>query len=139
MIATLLVVGNATRGSVTTRKLPIGLYSLVDAVADANNVAITDALIALDRRDCLSQILSDPDISGQTENHVPGQFERILGEPVRALGDEIDRTLQYFDVQRMGGRPDAIKLYGPVGMKLGVKYRILRHRRDQNGLDGKPI
>jgi hypothetical protein len=116
--SSVVVIGNAKHASVTTRKLPIGLFSLVDAVADANNVAVTDALTALDRRDCLSQVLLDP--SRQTENHVPGQFERILGEPVRALGNEIDRTLQYFDVQRMGGRPDAIKLYGPVASIQGL-------------------
>jgi hypothetical protein len=118
--STQVVVGNARRGSVTTRQLPIGLFSLVDAVANANNVAITDALTALDRRDCLSQVLLYPNMGGQVENHVPGQFERILGEPVRALGDEIDRTIQYFDVQRMGGRPDSIKLYGPVSSIKGL-------------------
>jgi len=118
--STQVVIGNASRGSITTRKLPIGLYSLVDAVADANNVSITDALTALARRDCLSQVLLDPGISGQSENHVPGQFERILGGPVRALGDDIDRTLQYFDVQRMGGKPNAIKLYGPAAVINGL-------------------
>ena len=116
--STMVVIGNAACGTVTTRKLSIGLYSLVDAVADANNVAITDALTALDRRDCISQVLLDPDSSEQGINHVPGQFERILGEPMRALGDDIERTLQYFDVQRMGGRPETIKLYGPVA---GIK------------------
>jgi hypothetical protein len=116
--STLVVAGNAAHGSVTTRKLPVGLYTLVDAVAAANNVAISDALTALSRRDCLSQVLLDPGAVGQADNPVPGQFERILGDTVRALGDEIDRTLQFFDVQRMGGRPETIKIYGPVA---GVK------------------
>ena len=111
---------NAKRGSVTARKLPIGLFFLVEAVAKANSVSIADALAALGRRDCISQVLLNTDIGVQAENHVPGQFERILGEPVRTLGNEIDRTLKFFDVQRIGGRPDKIELYGPVRTKYLV-------------------
>ena len=118
--STQVVVCNAARGSVTTRKLPLGLYTLVDTVAAANNVSIKEALTALSRRDCLSQVLHRPGNPRNAENQVPGQFERILGDKVRALGDEIELTLRFFDVQRMGGRPDAIKLYGPVASIKGL-------------------
>lgn len=118
--STQVVICNAVRGSVTTRNLPVGLFTLVDAVARANNISAGEALQALDRRDCLSGILLDRNPNGQRAAHVPSQFERILGEPLRSLGDEIDRTLQYFDVQRIGGRPDAIELYGPTNEIQGI-------------------
>jgi hypothetical protein len=95
-----IAVFNIRSSVAVIRSVPVGIFSISGALAEAHGLPNELALGELQRRDCMTQILLSE--SGNGDAEVPNQFERILGPVVRRLGDEIDNSLNFFHDQRTG-------------------------------------
>lgn len=106
---TTIVLATPSLGVVVVRTLPIGIMSLVESIAKANSVRTKDALSTFKKQDYISRIsIRDiPNDPAMESNH-----ERILRPQLKLLHDEIALSLEYFDVHRLGGRPEQIEIHG---------------------------
>ena len=106
---TTIVLMAPSLGLVAVRTVPIGAMSLVESIAKANSVRTKDALATFEKQDYLSRIaISDmPNDPATESNH-----ERILRPQLKLLHDGIVQTVEYFDVNRLGGRTEQIEIHG---------------------------
>ena len=102
------------------RSIPVGIFSISDALSKAQGLTGDLALAELQRRDCIAPVFLKEAGAGSSE--VPNQFERILGPVVRHLGNEIEKTLSFFHDQRGGStNPVAnIVVHGAADCILGL-------------------
>jgi hypothetical protein len=106
-------------GVVVTRTIPIGVMTLVKAVAEANSVSVSNALNNLTSRDRLSTIPRwEGDDSAQSKRM--GELARKLGPLLTELADGISASIDYFSSHRMGGEITEIHGFGPFERITGL-------------------
>lgn len=114
---TMIVLTAPSLGLVAVRTAPIGAMSLVESIAKANSVQTKDVFSTFEKQDYLSRItINDTPNDPSTESN----HERILRPQLKLLHEEIAKSLEYFDVHRVGGRPEQIEVYGQGEIVKGL-------------------
>lgn len=106
-----IVVANAQHGTVTTRVLPLGVLTLVEAVAEASNIAVEEAVQALRGRSLVDEVPL-VEAAGADAGMTRTAMDRMIGSAIRRFVADVEATLDFFDTQRVSGRPDRLELFG---------------------------
>lgn len=106
-----IVLANAQHGTVTTRVLPFGVTSLVEMVAEASNIAVEEAVLALRGRSLVDQVPL-VETAGTDAEMSRTAMDRMVGSAIRRFTADVEATLDFFDTQRVSGRPDRLELFG---------------------------
>lgn len=106
-----VVLADPQHGTVTVRVLPVGVHTLVETLASESNIPIAEAWQAAATRDLMADIglyQDDRAKAGITRS----ANDRIIGPLLRRLVGDLEETLEFFETQRVGGRPDRLELFG---------------------------
>ena len=114
---TYLALANPGLGTAMVRTLPIGLMTIVLKLADEQAVPAAEVLKALGNRDYISGVPITP----LAEEASHDAYARILSPLLRRYFAEIEKTIDYFDMQRMSGRASVIEVVGEIERVRGVK------------------
>jgi len=106
-----IVLANPRHGTVTVRVLPVGAMTLAEAVAKGSNIAFVEAVEVLRTRPMLDDVrLVEP--AGDTAEITRSAADRMIGPILRRFLGDVEATLEYFDAQRVSGRPERLELFG---------------------------
>jgi len=121
-----LALANSGVGSALVRTIPVGLMTPVKKTAEANSVTTAEALAEFHERDYFSDIrLGDKTAAADllTENI----YQRTLAPLLKNYFTTIAETLDFFETQRISGRPSGIEIFGDVERLKGFKELLVRN------------
>ncbi|MBF0285660.1 MAG: hypothetical protein HQL51_14510 [Magnetococcales bacterium] len=109
--STLLLV-NPGLGAVLTRRLPVGVSTLAQAVAKRNAISLEESFQSLGKRNLLENLkpLDKGGDAGSTLAVSPHQL--ALAPLVSRLLTGIQETLQFFEIQKASSRPQVLEVFG---------------------------
>lgn len=114
-----LLIAAPEHGTLVARSLPFGTLTLAAKLAEGSGVSPDEALKSLKSRDMLSEIRADANAPLQV-TLVQSQGERILGKTWRAFAADVADTVEYFESQRVSGRPAALEVFGDIAQIKGL-------------------
>ncbi|MDP6814054.1 MAG: hypothetical protein QF582_12645 [Alphaproteobacteria bacterium] len=116
-----VVAVDGDRDCTVVRALPIGVMSLVAAVAATTRVNLAKAQTGLAQRDRLAEINLDDGAEEDGARLAKGPFHDALAPLLRGLKQEIEATLRYVVEQRMARLPERIEVLGDLDMVNGLR------------------
>ncbi|MFN3075837.1 MAG: hypothetical protein ABT940_02945 [Alphaproteobacteria bacterium] len=122
---TYVALANTALGIAVVRILPVGVATLVAALAEANGITQTEARDMLAERDLLSALPVEQ-VASIHDGLSFGVAERALVPPVARLLADLRDTFTYFDEQRMGGKTRRINVLHPAGDLRGFPELVRR-------------
>ncbi|CAK0773459.1 conserved hypothetical protein [Gammaproteobacteria bacterium] len=111
-----VVLAHVGIGAVTVRHIPVGIATLVMAVAERTGTRPEEVLTVLKERDYLSDLTGND----RFNEHSLSPQEEVLMPLLRKLNDEIVSTLEYFRSQRACGAPRKIEIFGETKRIRGL-------------------
>lgn len=114
-----LLIAAPEHGTLVARSLPFGVLTLAAKLAEGSGVTPDEALKSLKSRDMLSEIRADANATREV-TLVQSQGERILGKTWRAFAAGVAETVEYFESQRVSGRPEALEVFGDIAQIKGL-------------------
>jgi len=114
-----LLIAAPEHGTLVARALPFGTLTLAAKLAEGSGVTPDEALKSLKSRDMLSEIRADATATREV-TLVQSQGERILGKTWRAFATGVAETIEYFESQRVSGRPEALEVFGDIAQIKGL-------------------
>ena len=116
-----IVAVDGDRHCTVVRTLPIGVMSLVAAVAAATRVNLAKAQAGLAQRDRLAEINLDDKTKEDKAQLAKGPFHDALAPLLHSLKQEIEATLRYVAEQRMARLPERIETLGDFDKVNGLR------------------
>jgi hypothetical protein len=102
------VIGNAETGIIVVRRLPFGAFTLARAYGEEHGLALEPASAALRSR---SRLPPAEVLKGET---LPPEYRTAtnlrLAPELRRLRDDLAATIDYFQFERLAGRPAGVSL-----------------------------
>lgn len=114
---------NPQYGIAFVRVLPVGLKSLVMAIAEANSISTKEVEDALADRDFISGVQIGLNDGGE-DAIAQSPYDRVLAPLLTNFMSELSTTVEFFERHRGGGRLPAITIYGSLDKIQGFKALI---------------
>lgn len=114
---------NPQYGIAFVRVLPVGMKSLVMAIAEANSISTKEVEDALADRDFISGVQIGLNDGGE-DVIAQSPYERTLAPLLTNFMSELSTTVEFFEKHRGGGRVPAIAIYGSLDRIQGLKALI---------------
>ncbi|WP_434620433.1 hypothetical protein [Azospirillum sp. B2RO_4] len=114
-----LVVACPRHGTVTSRVLPVGIMTLVEAVARESGIGVEDAQRALGERSVADEVMTLEPLGDDAEI-TRSAMDRMIGPALRRMVADIEATLEFFDTQRVSDRPQRLELFGACDRVNGL-------------------
>ena len=115
-----LVLLNHSLGIVMVHKIPVGLLTLVQAVAEAMGVQVQDAAQEMTQKDWISEVIptTPDDTTAGPQNQ--SLYAQALQKPLTLILDNIKESLAFFAFQKVGGSPRQLELFGAIEQVTGL-------------------